>query len=501
MRASGTEKTRQETAPPGGRTGAAELPPMDRLLSTLAHKPVTCPPHASIGSVLETMQRHGIGSMIVVDEAGGPLGIFTLHDLLSRVALPQRSLADPIEQVMTRSLTTLPSHATAYEAALAMVRHGIRHLLVVDAGRLVGVVSEKDLFSLQRVSMRQLSQDIRNADSLESLQQFSAEVRKLAQSMLVQGVAAEQLTQFIASLNDLLTQRAIDLEFRGADLEPIRWCWLALGSEGRLEQTLSTDQDNGILFEVPRGTTAGEVRERLLPIAQRINLTLDRCGFPLCRGDIMAGNPHWCLSAEEWRGKFAAWIDSGSPEALLHGSIFFDFRPLHGEARLALELRQWLLPHASANRRFLHQMAENALRNRPPLGFFRDFAVDASGEHRNTIDLKLNGATLFVDAARILSLHTQVPATNTAERLRRSAEKLHLPRDEVEAWVEAFYHIQRLRLQHQHQRILEGLPPNNRLNPYALNRLERRILKEALRQAKALQARLALEYQVSGLTG
>lgn len=474
---------------------------MDRLLASLVHPPVTCPPHTPIGAALEAMQRHGIGSMIVVDQDRRPLGIFTLHDLLSRVALPQRGLSEPIERVMTRTLTTLPPHATAYEAALTMVRHGIRHVLVVDSGELLGIVSERDLFSLQRVSMRQLSQDIRSADSLESLQQLSEEVRKLAQSMLVQGVAAEQLTQFIASLNDLLTQRAIDLEARGADLAPIRWCWLALGSEGRLEQTLSTDQDNGIIFEVPDGTKAHAVRERLLPFAQRINLALDRCGFPLCRGDIMAGNPQWCLSTEEWRGKFAAWIDSGSPEALLHGSIFFDFRPLHGETRLALELRQWLLARASANRRFLHQMAENALRNRPPLGFFRDFAVEASGEYRNTIDLKMNGATLFVDAARILSLQTQVPATNTAERLRRSAQALHIPREEVEAWVDAFYYIQRLRLEHQHQRILEGLAPNNRLNPYGLNRLERRVLKEALKQARSLQARLALEYQVSGLAG
>ncbi|WP_205617005.1 putative nucleotidyltransferase substrate binding domain-containing protein [Pelomicrobium methylotrophicum] len=479
-------------------TCAAETPPMDRLLSTLVREPVTCLPDASIASVLQTMHRYAIGSIVVVDQEQRPIGIFTLHDLLSRVALPQRNLTEPIAQVMTRDLTTLPPKATAYEAALAMVRHGIRHVLVVDSGRLIGVISEKDLFSLQRVSMRQLSQDIKNADSLESLKQFSAEVRTLAQSMLVQGVAAEQLTQFIASLNDLLTQRLIDLEFRQEELGAIRLCWLALGSEGRLEQTLSTDQDNGIIFEPPAGTTPEAVRERLLPIAKRINLALDACGFPLCKGDIMASNPQWCLSAAEWRAKFAAWIDSGSPEALLHGSIFFDFRPLHGESRLAAELRAWLMSRVCTNRRFLHQMAENALRNRPPLGFFRDFALDGSGEHRDTIDLKLNGATLFVDAARILSLQTGVPATNTAQRLRLSADKMGIDRDEVESWIEAFYFIQRLRLRNQHQQNLHGKPMGNRINPYALNRLERHILKEAFRQAKALQARLALDYQVAG---
>ncbi len=217
---------------------------------------------------------------------------------------------------------------------------------------------------------------------------------------------AEQLTQFISTFNDLLTVRIIELEFAASDLGETAdgLCWLALGSEGRLEQTLSTDQDNALIFTVPEGMTADQVRAQLLPVARRINESLARCGFPLCRGNVMASNPQWCLSLEEWRGIFLNWIMHGTPEALLHASIFFDFRPLHGAHALAEELRLWLTKIAVDNSLFLRQMAENALRNRPPLGVMRDFVLGKE----NTLDLKLNGITPFVDAARIFSLATGV---------------------------------------------------------------------------------------------
>lgn len=475
---------------------ARERSPMDRLLSSvLRREPVTCRPEDTIESVLATMRDQGVGSVVAVDDERRPVGIFTQQDVLRRVALPRVDLAQPIAGVLTRELAMLPVHATAYEAALAMVRRGIRHVVVADEGRIAGVVSERDLFNLQRVSLRQLSQDIKQANGLDALVPLAADVRALARTMLAQGVSSEQLTQFIASLNDLLTERLLELEFGRIDVRGIAFCWLALGSEGRLEQTLSTDQDNGIIFEPPAGVSADDARRVLLPVAQRVNQGLDACGFPLCKGGIMAGNPRWCLSTAEWRQQFARWIDSGDPEALLHGSIFFDFRPLYGAAPLAEDLRAWLNRHARANPKFLHQMAANALNNRPPLGLFRDFVVEASGEHKGTIDLKLHGAMPFVDAARIYSLATGVSATNTAQRLRAVAPALRVPPEELEAWVEAFFYIQSLRLRNQYDQSARGEPMGNRIRPDALHQLERTILKESLKQAKALQSRLALDYQ------
>jgi CBS domain-containing protein len=464
------------------------------LAAVMRREPVACPPETPIRAVIARMREHRIGSMVITDTAGAPIGIFTLRDLVDRVPLRDETLDAPIATVMTEDAFTLPAGATVYEAALAMLRHGIRHLLVLEAGRLVGIVSEKDLFSLQRVSMRQLAGAIREAGNIDRLVEFAHEIREHARKMLGQGVAPEPLTQFIASLNDLLTQRVIDLEFAAMRENRERYCWIALGSEGRYEQTFFTDQDNAIIFSGSENADAA--RLRLLPCAERVNRTLDRCGFPLCKGDIMAGNPRWCLSLEEWRHRFANWIDSGEPQALLHGAIFFDFRALHGDTTLADSLRQWLMGHAAHTPRFLHQMAENALKNRPPLGILRDFVTSDRDGRRNTIDLKLNGATLFTDAARIYGLATGIAHTNTCERLRRFGALEKLRQEEVHAWVSAFLFIQTLRLRQQHQEHLRGAPLSNQVDPYQLNLLERSTLKEALKHARALQSRLALDYGV-----
>lgn len=464
------------------------------LSAILRGSPVTCPPQATVREVLSRMHEFRVGSMIAVDAEGRPLGILTLPDVLERIALPQIDLESPVIGIMTTQLTFLSPQALAYEAALTMAKKGFRHVLVVENEKLVGLVSEKDLFALQRVGLRQVGAAIRHAGSLDALQQSAGDIRRMAHNMMAQGVAAEQLTQFISTFNDLLTSRVVELEYAESGIASNLsgcLCWMAMGSEGRFEQTLSTDQDNALIFTVPEGMTADAVRQLMLPVARRINETLASCGFPLCRGNVMASNPQWCLSLEEWKRKFSDWITNGTPEALLHASIFFDFRPVYGAHALCDDLRQWLSRVASDNARFLHQMAQNAMSIRPPLGVVRDFVVGK--EH--TLDLKLNGITPFVDAARIFALTAGVAQTSTIQRLRASAAKLKIHPSEIEAWIDAFLFIQVLRMRH-HDEAQEQGELDNLIDPEALNELDRRILKEAFRQARKLQARLALEHHL-----
>ena len=478
-------------------TNSTEQQSLDSPLAALARRePVTCGPDTPLHLALETMQTQGVGSIVVVEGERRPVGMFTVRDLIGRVILPGTDLATPMRALMTPNPVTLPASARAFEAALAMARHGFRHVLLADGERLAGVVSEKDLFSLQRVGVTQVSAAIREAGDIEQLQQAAEDIRQLGHNMMAQGVGAEQLTQILSTLNDLLTHRVIELECAASGACSVDFCWLAFGSEGRLEQTLSTDQDNGIIFLPAAGESPEAVRTALLSLAERINRALDACGFPLCKGGIMAMNPKWCLSLEEWQATFARWIDAGDPEALLNASIFFDFRPLLGQSALAEKLHAWLAEKAAATPRFLHQMAANALRNRPPLGLVRDFVVASEGEHANTLDLKLNGATPFVDAARVLALAAGARATSTAARLRAAAPRLNIPASEVEAWLAAFYFIQLLRLRRQHEEKEAGEPLDNRINPDRLNDLDRRILKESFRQARKLQARMALDYHL-----
>lgn len=471
----------------------SDRPLLQPLASAIRRAPVTCGPETPLARALERMHAQRIGAIVVVDAAGAPLGIFTERDLVRLGAAGELALDRAIGAYMTPNPISLPVTATLYEAALTMARHGVRHLLVCDGRKLAGVVSERSLFALQRQSMREVITAIEVARDLAGLQRAAAEIRSLAGGMLAQGVSAEPLTQLIATLNDRLAGRILALEAARHDLAGIRFCWLALGSEGRHEQTFASDQDNAIAFEAD-GPAEG-ARARLLPFAAAVNATLDECGFPLCQGDIMARNPKWCLAAAEWRMRFGEWIRNPHPEALLNANIFFDFRPLWGEAALAGELRTWLSAATRDDQRFLRMMAQNALESRPPLGFLGDVQTSGAGAEAGTIDLKAQGTRIFTDAGRIFALATGADVQNTAARLRHAGAVRRVPAEETEAVVDAFYFLVLLRLRHEHLDAPDG-PRGHRIDPRTLNELDRRILKEALRLATKVQQRLALDFQL-----
>lgn len=473
---------------------AAEQQTMTTALGKLIQKePVFVTPDTPTRQALERMSELHLGCMVVVDAQKRPVGVLTQSDLLPRVILAGFDLARPVGELMTANPHQLPLSASAYDAALEMATHGVRHLLVVNVeGELKGVVSERDLFSLQRISLRQIRAGIDNAADIEALQRASRDIRQLALNLIAQGIGAEQLTQFISALNDALTRRIIVLAREQHDLLGIDFGWFAFGSEGRHEQTLSTDQDNGIIFRVAEGQSVDGARKRLLAFAQTVNEGLAACGFPLCKGNIMASNPELCLTFEEWKSRFGNWIREPDPQALLNASIFFDFRILFGNERFENQLRTWLNKTVKGNSTFLRMMAVNALKVMPPLGRIRDFVLEDDG----TIDLKKSGARLFVDVARILALRTGVDSSSTVQRLRQASVKIGTSSEEVDAITDGFNFIQLLRLRSQHLETEHDTPDDNRINPESLNELDRRILKEAFRQARKLQLRLKLDYQL-----
>jgi CBS domain-containing protein len=478
------------------------------LLRSIARQPpVGIAPDTALEPALRLMEEERIGSLPLVDAARVPVGIFTRQDVIGRVVLARRALDEPIHSVMSTPVITLPDDATAGDAAVLMARRGIRHVVLVDAdGALSGVVSERDLFGLKRQSVRELASDIRRAGDVEELVRCAAEIRELSLSLVALGVASGQLTRMISGLNDQLTHRLLDLAAARHDLSGLALCWIGMGSEGRNEQTIATDQDNGLVF-ASSPDAAGEaglapaeaeaIRARLLPFAREVNLALDRCGYPLCKGGVMAMNPRWCASAAEWRAAFFGWIDRGDPESLLAAGIFFDFRPLWGESALAESLRREITARARANPRFLKQLSDNALRTRAPLNWFggldaRDHPGGVTG-----FDLKLEGTAPFVDAARVLALAAGVPATATVERLVEAGQAKGIAAREVRAWADAFEHLQLVRLRTQHRRAAGLIPPSDNPNLVPvddLSGLDRRVLREALRQLRRLQQRLELDY-------
>ena len=471
------------------------------LRALVRRAPVTCEERHSVAQAARIMRAQGVGSVVIVDARQRPCGILTTQDLVGVVA--EAGSDRPIGELMSRDLVSLPPHAFAYEAALAMTEHRIRHVLVMDDGRVLGVVSERDLFALQRLGLGELTMEIRLADDVRALAGLALQVRRLAALLVGQGTAAEPLTLFISVLNDRLTRRVIEVVRRRHQLDRIRWAWIAFGSEGRFEQTFSTDQDNGLVFATHEGTSPGQARAKLVPFAREVNQALDACGFPLCKGNIMASNPALCLTIEEWCAKMGGWLGAAVPQALLDASICFDLRPVYGDVALAAALRDWIVQHVRGHGAFLRLLACAATQAQPPLGRFGAFApMDVPGAP-HTLNLKMSGARIFVDAARVLGLAQGLRETNTADRLRAFRDARGLPPADTDALIDAFYFIQGLRLRKQ------ALAPEaragargaaedlaNRIDPDQLNAFAQSALKEAFRLARQLQSRVVLDFQV-----
>jgi len=459
--------------------------------------PVVCTPDMPLRDAVRLMHEQQVGSIVVIDPQRYPVGIFTLRDLRQVVAAADADLGAPINQHMTAKPFYLSPQASAFDAAMAMTERHIAHVCLVDNQRLCGVVSERDLFSLQRVDLVHLARTIRHAPRLDSLVSLRGEIGQLVERMLAHGASSTQITQIITLLNDHTVCRVIELALAERGDPGVPFSWLCFGSEGRREQTLHTDQDNGILFDAADSAAADAIRTRLLPLAQYINQSLAQCGFTLCKGNVMAGNPELCLSRTEWARRFAGFIREASPENLLGSSIYFDLRVVWGDEQGCEQLRQSVLEQVADNRIFQRMMADNALRQRPPVGRLREFVLTRQGNDKAaTLDLKVQGLTPFVDGARLLALGNGIGACNTLERLRQLVEKGVIAPLDGAAYEEAYHFIQQTRMQQHQRQSRDNLPYSNRLDPDSLNHLDRRILRESLRQAQRLQSSLALRYQL-----
>lgn len=467
-----------------------------RIGEIALHHPVICMPSLPLNEAVGLMHEHNVGSVVITDQDQHPQGIFTLRDLRRVIGTGVTDLSLPIAQFMTADPFHLPPQATAFDAAFAMTERHIAHVCVVEDGRLCGVISERDLFSLQRVDLVHLAQTITHAEAVETLAAIRGNILALVDNMLAHGASSTQITRIITLLNDHTVCRVIELALEEMGDPGIPFTWLCFGSEGRREQTLHTDQDNGILFEAKDAAEATQIRGRLLPLAERINRDLDTCGFTLCKGNIMASNPQLCLSRHEWRRRFASFVRESTPENLLGSTIYFDLRAVWGSPDGCEQLRRELLDDIKGNSLFQRMMAANALRHRPPVGRIRDFVVSRQEDGKSTLDLKVQGLTPFVDGARLLALSNGIGTCNTLERLQQLVEKKVIDEKDGAAYEEAYHFIQQTRMQQHQAQAREGLPYSNRLDPETLNVLDRRILRESFRQAQRLQASLAVRYQL-----
>jgi CBS domain-containing protein len=456
--------------------------------------PATCGPALSAAAVARRFSRESVGSLVVVDDDGAPIGIVTDRDLRTRIVAEGRDAdATPAGAIMSSPLVTLPGAAFAFDAVLEMTRRGIRHLGILDDGRLVGVISSRDLLALQAAHPVSLAREIVRAGSLERLAALATQVTDLVRRLVADGGSAYDLGRIVAELNDRMVVRVLGLsaavlERDGHPPPATPFCWLVFGSEARREQTLRTDQDNGLLYTDPEPAMTAATATYFARFATAAIEALVTIGFPRCPGDVMASNPRWCQPLSVWTAYFRGWLEQPRPDDALAAAIFFDVRPIAGALEVAAPLERQVRTEAPGARAFLRLLARDVVERRPPRTLLGNVAVRRRGPRRGTVDVKGAGALQLTGAGRLAALTLGLAETNTIDRFRAAAERGLYAAAEAREITDACQHLFRVRLVHQLDRIAAGAAPDNDVDPAQLSRADALLLRDALRTVERVQA-------------
>lgn len=473
----------------GPSTGAGLM--TIQVSDLLGRSLVYCTPDTNICDAARVMTENRVSSLIIMDE-DRLVGMVTDRDLRSRCIAAGLSRKEQVRKIMTENLHTTEADTLGFEALIAMTRLNVHHLPVLDAGQVVGVISTSDLVRFQSANAVYLVGDIYKAQILETLVQITSKVPELQVHLVTGGATADQVGQAVSAVTDAVTIRLLKLAEEKLGPPPVPYAWMAGGSQARREQSSHSDQDNALLIA---DHAKPEDDAYFAALANIVNDGLDACGYIYCPGDVMARNPKWRQPLRIWRKYFTNWIERPEPMALMLASVFFDLRPLHDPEGLFEELHEHILEHCRSNRIFIAYMAANALKHRPPLGFFRNFVLIGSGDHHHTLDIKHRGTVPVVDLARVHALSAGIRQINTIERLEAAAELKALSRDGAANLIDALEFIGTLRMRHQVQQIREGGKADNYLPPDTLSPLERGHLKDAFSLINTMQEALGQRHQ------
>lgn len=483
-------------------TGTSQLL-LGTTVGDLVHRSlIRCAPDATLRAAAQQMRKERVGSLVVTDN-GNALGILTNSDLRDEVVAGETPVDAPARDVMSSPVIALPGSAPLFEALLTMARHRLHHLAVSgEDGEVIGMISASDIAQARGQDPTATLKRIERAPSVDEL----ADIRSGVDTQLIhlhrQGVQARDVVRINTEINDQITVRVLKLVERQLRTDhPERyidwpWVWMSLGSEGRKEMSLRTDQDNAIIYaDPPDEETAKRVEAWLRPLAERANEALATVGYTLCDGDVMARNPEWRLPLRRWKRVFREWMFDPSPKALMNATIFFDLRALYGEERLVDQLKRDLRQALDDERGFLTFLVSIALQNTPPLTFFRRFVLDEDGEEQPYFDIKLRGLMPVTDLGRVLALDARfLESTNTLDRLEAAGKAEQRVRQTAENLSDAYRHLEALRLQHQIRCIEDGRQPDNHVNPTALTKTQQQMLKVVFSTMKDAQKALELRY-------
>lgn len=466
---------------------------LEEPLRNVMGKAVTCEMGLPIAQAARQMTQAGVSAIVVCGPEGEPLGIITDHDCRERVLAAGLDPGRPVYEIVSAPLHSISDHALVYEAILLLQDKDVSCLAVKDdSGRLQGIVRHIDLVQYRQHAAMILAHSIRSAKTVEQIRAAYQRLPQLVSSLIQSGSKVRHINRMISSMADTITGRLIEMAVAELGEPPARFAFLSLGSEGREEQTLATDQDNALVYEGPPEAEAERVRAYFLALGERVCDWLDEVGYAYCTGGIMAKNERWNMPLSAWVRNFHGWIHNANPQELLELNMAFDFRCVSGDASLAQALRSRVLADMKAYPPFFLHFAQNALIYKTPLGLFGNILTESAGEGK-ALNLK-EAMVPVVNYARLYALKHEIDETHTLDRLARLHEKGLLSRELFEDLSPAYEALMRMRLDRQAAAMLANRPPGNLISPQAWTPLEEAMLKRAFAILGSLRKKISYDF-------
>lgn len=396
--------------------------------ANFSKNPITCSVNSCLKEAAITMSKHRIGCIIVVNEDNHPVGIITNSDIKNKIATGRFPIETQVTNIMSSPVITSKKDITVADGQLQMIKHSIGHLCITKDGtvnsKLIGVLTHHDVLVTLGNNPAVILKEIKRAKRTRVLRAARLKAETLMKSYLEQNIPLSHIIKLMAQVNDAVNHRAVHIALKKMPTKPpVKFAWMALGSQGRKEQLLFTDQDNAIIFEDVPAEKYEETKNYFLDLAKYVNKSLNKIGFEYCEADMMARNPEWCLSLTEWKNQFDNWILNPDEKAILLSSIFFDFSPVYGDETLTSRLSDSIYETLQKTQLFFKFLGRDALKNPSPLGFFKQFLVEKNGDQKDLFNIKSRALMPLIDAARLLTLSNKIKGVNsTYERFEKLAE-------------------------------------------------------------------------------
>lgn len=466
-----------------------------KISELLGEPALQATPETSIREAATLMAERGVSSLLIA-QGTSLQGIITDRDLRARVLAAGVDPATPVSEIMTPHPVTVASDAPAMEALLHMAQMPIHHLPVVDSGKLAGIISQSDITRLLHNDPIYLTADFSRRSSPAALEGAYGEAATLAARYVERGSSPQEAASMLTLAADALGRRLCTLAEEELGPPPVPYAFVAVGSQGRREMAMASDQDNALVLDDSYDEAAHG--EYFAQLSEYVCSGLAGAGQVLCPGEMMAMVPRWRMTVSDWKATFHDWIAAPEPDALLNAQIFFDMRSIFGAQQLVSEVHSYAVSAARPARRLHAHLASLAARREPPLTFFRGLVVERDGDYADTLDIKKGGTAGIVQMARLFALAGGMEAVDTRERLRQSAG------DTVSAQgardlEDAFDFLTFIGLRHQAAQLRAGEAPDYHISPKSLTKLERERLRDAFRAIKSMQSALATKYPVRNI--